>query len=166
MRVFGVVGYKNAGKTGLMERLVAAFAARGMRVSTIKHAHHRVDIDQPGKDSFRHRQAGATEVILASSERWALMSELRGAPEPDLDTLLSRLSPCDLVLVEGYKRDLHPKIEAFRAVAGHVLMAPDEATILAVASDVDLPECDKPVLNLDDTDAIVAFIAAQTGLAV
>lgn len=159
MKVFGVVGFKNAGKTGLMVRLVTAFAQRGVQVSTIKHAHHAVDIDRPGKDSFRHREAGAQEVLLASQARWALMSELRGAPEPALPDLLSRLSPCDLVLVEGYKRDSHPKIEAFRQSAGHALMAPDEDTIQAVASDVVLPGCSKPVFDLNDTDTIATFIA-------
>ena len=110
MKVWGVVGWKNAGKTGLMERLVAEFVARGVTVSTVKHAHHAFDIDQPGKDSHRHREAGASEVLLGSGARWALMAELRGADLPDLDALLSKLSPVDLVLVEGFKGASHPKI--------------------------------------------------------
>ncbi|MEO0504498.1 MAG: molybdopterin-guanine dinucleotide biosynthesis protein B, partial [Pseudomonadota bacterium] len=135
MRLYGVVGWKNAGKTGLMERLVAEITRRGHTVSTVKHAHHSFDVDHPGKDSYRHRAAGAHEVLLASRQRVALMQELRGADEPGLDTLLARLSPVDLVLVEGYKRDAHPKVEAHRAVTGNPLIAPDDPTVRAVASD-------------------------------
>lgn len=164
MRVYGIVGFRNAGKTGLMVRLVSEFTARGLTVSTIKHAHHAVDVDKPGKDSFRHRQAGATQVILASQARWALMSELRDMPEPALPDLLGKLSPVDLVLVEGYKRDDHPKIEVFRKDAGHDLLAGEEPTIRAVASDIPLPGCPKPVFDLDDTQAIAAFIASELGL--
>ncbi|WP_204115683.1 molybdopterin-guanine dinucleotide biosynthesis protein B [Shimia biformata] len=157
MKVFGITGWKNTGKTGLTERLVAEFTARGLTVSTIKHTHHGVDTDQPGTDSYRHREAGAQEVMLASGGRWALMHELRGAAEPGLDDLLARLSPCDLVLVEGFKRENHPKIETHRAVAGHELIAPGDATILAIASDVAL-DMDRPVFDLDDTGAIADFI--------
>ncbi|MEL6889328.1 MAG: molybdopterin-guanine dinucleotide biosynthesis protein B, partial [Pseudomonadota bacterium] len=126
MRLYGVVGWKNAGKTGLMERLVAEITSRGHSVSTVKHAHHSFDVDHPGKDSYRHRVAGAHEVLLASRQRVALMQELRGADEPSLDALLARLSPVDLVLVEGYKRDAHPKVEAHRVVTGNPLIAPDD----------------------------------------
>lgn len=163
MNVYGVTGWKNAGKTGLMERLVAAFTARGLRVSTIKHAHHAVDVDQPGTDSYRHRTAGAQEVVLASARRYAVMHELREADEPTLDALLARLSPVDLVLVEGYKREAHPKIEAYRAATGHALLAGDLPSIRAVAADcaIDAP-C--PVLSLDDTDAIADFILDDLGL--
>ena len=163
MKVYGVTGWKNAGKTGLMERLVAEIAGRGVRVSTIKHAHHAVDVDQPGTDSYRHRQAGAAEVILASASRYAVMHELRGAPEPGLQALLARLAPVDLVLVEGFKREAHPKIEAFRQAAGHALIAPDDATIRAVASDVPL-ELDRPVLDLDGTGMIADFILRDLGM--
>lgn len=163
MRVYGVTGWKNAGKTGLMERLVAEMVARGLSVSTVKHAHHAFDVDQPGRDSYRHRQAGAGEVLLASRQRVALMRELRGAEEPALADLLGMLAPCDLVLVEGYKRDHHPKIEAFRAETGHALIAPDDPTIRAVASDVAL-DLDRPVFDLDDTRAIADFILAEVGL--
>ncbi|MBC7132129.1 MAG: molybdopterin-guanine dinucleotide biosynthesis protein B [Roseovarius sp.] len=163
MRVYGVTGWKNAGKTGLMERLVAEMVARGLSVSTVKHAHHAFDVDQPGRDSYRHRQAGAGEVLLASRQRVALMRELRGAEEPALDDLLAMLAPCDLVLVEGYKRDRHPKIEAFRAETGHALIAPDDPTIRAVASDVAL-DLDRPVFDLNDTGAIADFILAEVGL--
>jgi len=138
MNVFGVTGWKNAGKTGLMERLVAEFCGRGLRVSTLKHAHHSFDVDHPGKDSHRHRMAGASQVLLASTERWALMNEHRGAPEPSLAALLAKLDPVDLVLIEGWKRDKHPKVEAWRAETGNPLIAPNDPTILAVASDTAL----------------------------
>lgn len=163
MRVFGVVGWKNAGKTGLMERLVADISARGFSVSTVKHAHHSFDVDHPGKDSHRHRVAGATEVLLASSNRFALMHELRGGAEPPLEALLDRMSPVDLVLVEGYKRDGHFKIEAHRTAAGNPLIAPDDDSILAVASDIPL-DVERPVFDLDDTTAIANFILKQVGL--
>ncbi|WP_298850694.1 molybdopterin-guanine dinucleotide biosynthesis protein B [uncultured Ruegeria sp.] len=163
MRVYGVTGWKNAGKTGLMERLVTELTGRGFTVSTVKHAHHSVDVDQPGTDSHRHRVAGASEVLLASGQRIALMQELRGAPEPPLSELLARLSPVDLVLVEGFKRENHPKIEAFRAEAGNALMAPKNSTIRAVASDTTL-ELDRPVLDLNDTAGIAGFILKEVGL--
>jgi len=135
VKVFGVIGWKNSGKTTLVERLVAEITARGLTVSTIKHAHHSVDVDQPGRDSFRHREAGAHEVILASPRRMALMRELRGAPEPGLADLLARLTPVDLVLVEGFKRETHAKIEAHRRATGKALIASGDKTVLAVASD-------------------------------
>ncbi len=163
MRVFGVTGWKNAGKTGLMERLVAEITGRGFTVSTVKHAHHSVDVDQPGTDSHRHRVAGANEVLLASGQRIALMQELRGAPEPPLAELLARLSPVDLVLIEGFKREDHPKIEAYRVEAGHALMAPENDTIRAVASDTPL-DLDRPVHDLDDTAGIADFILKEVGL--
>lgn len=163
MKVFGITGWKNSGKTGLMERLVAEYYARGLRVSTLKHAHHAFDIDQPGRDSYRHRAAGAQEVLIAGSTRWALMHELRGADEPTLEMLLARMSPVDLVLVEGWKREPHPKIECFRAEAGHALRAPDDASIRAVAADCDVA-VDRPVLALDDTRAIADFIVRELGL--
>ncbi|MFN3208229.1 MAG: molybdopterin-guanine dinucleotide biosynthesis protein B [Roseovarius sp.] len=163
MKLYGVVGWKNAGKTGLMERLVTEITGRGFSVSTVKHAHHSFDVDHPGKDSHRHRVAGATEVLLASRNRFALMHELRDEDEPSLDALLSKLAPVDLVLVEGYKRDAHPKVEAHRSVTGNPLIAPDDPTIRAVASDTAL-DLDRPVFNLDDTRAIADFILAETGL--
>lgn len=163
MRVYGVTGWKNAGKTGLMERLVAEITGRGFTVSTVKHAHHGVDVDQPGTDSHRHRVAGASEVLLASGQRVALMQELRGAPEPPLGELLARLSPVDLVLVEGFKREGHPKIEAFRAEAGNPLIAIENDTIRAVASDTAL-ELDRPVFDLNDTVRIADFILDEVGL--
>ncbi|MEM8730988.1 MAG: molybdopterin-guanine dinucleotide biosynthesis protein B [Pseudomonadota bacterium] len=163
MRVYGIVGWKNAGKTGLMERLVTDITGRGISVSTVKHAHHTFDVDHPGKDSFRHRSAGASEVLLASRNRVALMQELRNAPEPALSELLKRLSPVDLVLIEGYKRDAHPKVEAHRAQTGNPLIATDDPTIRAVASDVAL-DLDRPLFDLDDTGAIADFILREVGL--
>jgi molybdopterin-guanine dinucleotide biosynthesis protein MobB len=163
VRLYGVAGWKNAGKTGLMERLVAEITRRGFTVSTVKHAHHSFDVDHPGKDSFRHREAGAAEVLLASRNRVALMQELRDAPEPPLSELLARLRPVDLVLVEGYKRDAHPKVEAHRAATGNPLIAPEDPTIRAVASDVPL-SLDRPVFDLNDTAAIADFILSEVGL--
>jgi molybdopterin-guanine dinucleotide biosynthesis protein MobB len=163
MKLYGVTGWKNNGKTGLMERLVAHFTAAGLRVSTVKHAHHAFDVDQPGRDSYRHREAGAAQVLLTSARRWALMSELRDAEEPPLEEMLARLDPCDLVLVEGFKRAPHPKIEAHRTVAGKPLIAPGDPTVRAVASDEPL-ELDRPVFDLDDTAAIADFIRREVGL--
>lgn len=163
MRIYGVTGWKNAGKTGLMERLVAEITGRGYTVSTVKHAHHTFDVDQPGKDSHRHRVAGATEVLLASRNRFALMHELRDEGEPTLEALLQKLSPVDLVLVEGYKRDRHPKVEAFRAETGNPLIATDDPTIRAVASDTALT-IDRPLFDLNDTKAIADFILAEVAL--
>lgn len=157
MKIYGVTGWKNSGKTGLMERLVSEFTARGLRVSTLKHAHHAFDVDHDGTDSFRHRAAGAGQVLLSSGRRWALMSELGDAPEPPLVDLLSKLAPCDLVLIEGYKRADHPKIEAHRAATKQPLIAPDDPSIRAVASDSAL-DLDRPVFDLDDTKAIADFI--------
>ena len=163
MRLYGVVGWKNAGKTGLMERLVTEITGRGFTVSTVKHAHHTFDVDHPGKDSHRHRVAGATEVLLASRNRFALMHELRAEEEPALEDLLGKLAPVDLVLVEGYKRDAHPKVEAHRSVTGNSLIATDDPTVRAVASDTPL-DLDRPVFNLDDTKAVADFILSEVGL--
>ena len=157
MNVFGITGWKNAGKTGLMERLVVEIIGRGYTVSTLKHAHHTFDVDHPGKDSHRHRIAGASQVLLASTERWALMNEHRGTQEPSLPELLAKLDPVDLILIEGWKRDSHPKVEAWRAETGNPLIAPNDQTILAVASDICL-EIDRPVFDLDDTAVVADFI--------
>lgn len=163
MKIYGVVGWKNAGKTGLMERLVAEITGRGLTVSTVKHAHHSFDIDYPGRDSYRHREAGASEVLLASRERVALLRELRGAPEPRLPDLLARLAPVDLVLIEGYKSAGHPKIEAHRAEPGNPLIALSDPTIRAIASDVAL-EASVPVFDLNATAQIADFILSEVGL--
>jgi molybdopterin-guanine dinucleotide biosynthesis protein MobB len=163
MRVIGIVGWKNNGKTTLVVRLVEHFTRAGQRVATIKHAHHEADLDQPGKDSWRHREAGAVEVLLATARRWALIHELREEAEPPLDELLSRLSPADLVIVEGFKHFPHPKIETHRAARGTPLLAPGDPAIRAVASDEPLPGLDLPVLDLDDVPAIAAFIERMLG---
>ncbi len=164
MKVYGVIGWKNSGKTSLMERLVTEITGHGFSVSTVKHVHHSVDLDQPGKDTFRHRQAGAQEVVLASAERLAIMVEHRG-PEPELPAVLARLAPVDLVLVEGYKRDAHPKIEVWRMETGQPLIQPGDALVRAVATDAALT-LPVPVLDLNDTAAVAAFILRETGLAV
>ena len=164
MKVYGIIGWKNAGKTGLMERLVAAITARGFSVSTVKHVHHDVDLDQPGKDTFRHRIAGAREVVLASAHRFAILHEHRG-PEPDLAAILARIEPVDLVLVEGYKRDAHPKIEVFRHETGQTLIQLGDPLVRAVATDVQGLTLTVPVLDLNDTEAVAEFILKETGLA-
>ncbi|MEY4698156.1 MAG: molybdopterin-guanine dinucleotide biosynthesis protein [Pseudomonadota bacterium] len=165
MRIYGVIGWKNSGKTGLMERLVADITGRGFRVSTVKHVHHDVDLDQPGKDTFRHRAAGATEVVLASAHRWAILHEHRG-PEPSLTEVLARLAPVDLVLVEGYKRDAHRKVEVWRRETGHDLIQPGDPLVRAVATDAALPVAvPVPVLDLNDAAAVADFILAEVGLA-
>ncbi len=165
MKVFGVVGWKNSGKTSLMERLVTDITGRGFSVSTVKHVHHAVDLDQPGKDTFRHRQAGAREVILASADRFALLVEHRG-PEPELAAILARLAPVDLVLVEGYKRDAHPKVEVWRTETGQPLIQPGDPLVRAVATDAALPvQVPVPVLDLNDTAAVAGFILREVGLA-
>jgi len=163
MKIYGIVGYKNAGKTGLMERLVTEITGRGFTVSTLKHAHHTFDVDHPGKDSYRHRHAGAHQVLLSSRARWALMTELRDHAELPLAELLKHLDPVDLILVEGYKRDAHPKIEAYRAETDHPVIAREDATIRAVASDCAM-EVTQPVFDLNDTRAIADFILTEVGL--
>lgn len=163
MRVWGITGWKNTGKTTMTERLVAEFVRQGLRVSTVKHAHHATEVDHPGRDSFRHREAGAAQVIVASPVRWALMTELRGEQEPPLESLLARLDPCDLVLIEGYKAAPHPKIETHRDASGRDLLAPGNPTIRAVASD-GRPETALPLFDLDDVAGIAAFIRREVGL--
>lgn len=167
MKVLALAGYSGSGKTTLLEKLLPQFTARGLRVSVIKHTHHAFDIDRPGKDSFRHRQAGAGEVLLASSARWVLMSELRAAPEPSLAEHLARLSPCDLVLVEGFKNEPVPTLEVHRPLVGKPPLWRDHGQIVAVASDRPPPE-DFPAalvaLDLNDAPAIVQFILATVEL--
>ena len=166
MRVYGIVGRKNSGKTHLVVRLVEAACARGLRVATVKHAHHAFDIDHEGKDSFRHRQAGAREVIVASSQRWALLHENRGEPEATLDELLARLSPCDLVLVEGFKAGRHPRLEVFRRGCVEPPLVLTDPALEALVTDLEPLEAPagRPLLDIDDTAAVLAFILARTGL--
>ncbi|NKX44501.1 molybdopterin-guanine dinucleotide biosynthesis protein B [Roseicyclus persicicus] len=163
MRVYGVTGWKNTGKTTLTERLVAELVGQGLRISTVKHAHHATEIDHPGRDSHRHRQAGAGQVIVASPVRWALMTELRGAEEPALSDLLAHLDPCDLVLIEGYKTAPHPKIETHRKAAGRDLLALHNPTIRAIAADGPVDSA-LPRFDLDDVAGIARFIRAEVGL--
>lgn len=163
MRVFGFAGYSGSGKTTLIEQLIPRLTQRGLRVSLMKHAHHAFDIDRPGKDSWRHREAGASEVMITSGQRWVLMHELRGEPEPDMAMQLQRFSPCDLILVEGYKRAAIPKIEVHRPATGRSLIHPGDADIVAVAADGPVQTA-LPVLDLNDYDAVASFIVHHVGL--
>ena len=163
MKVFGFAGYSGSGKTTLIEQLIPRFVMEGLRVSVIKHAHHDFDIDRPGKDSYRHREAGALEVMLTAGNRWVLMHELRGQPEPDLPQQLSRLSSCDLVLVEGFKRQPIPKLEVHRKAAGAPLIFPGDSTVVAVATDEPL-DARLPQFGLQDYDDMAAFIMNHLGL--
>jgi molybdopterin-guanine dinucleotide biosynthesis protein B len=155
MRIIGLAGWSGSGKTTLITKAIPRLIARGHRVSTLKHAHHGFDLDRPGKDSFMHRAAGATEVAISSARRFAILHELRAEPEWDLPALLAKLTPVDLVLVEGFKRDAFPKLEIHRAANGKPLLHPDDPHIVAIASDTVLPQAKVPVIGLDDVDAIV-----------
>ena len=161
MRVFGLVGWSGSGKTTLMTRLIPELARRGIRISTVKHAHHSFDVDQPGKDSFLHRTAGAVEVMVASANRWALMREHRGAPEPTLEDLVRSMSPVDLLMIEGFKRHRHPRLEVHRPSVGKPLICREDATVLAVASDEPIAELPVPRLELDDVSGIADFVLAR-----
>ena len=163
MKVVGIVGYSGSGKTTLIERLIPLLGQAGKRVSVIKHAHHRFDIDRPGKDSFRHREAGSSEVLLVSDQRWALLHELRGESPPSFEEQLALLSPCDIVLVEGYKHAPISKIEVHRAETGHPLLYPADAHVVAVATDEPLVTR-LPQLPLDDASAIARFILVHVPL--
>ena len=162
MRVIGLAGWSGSGKTTLLTRLIPRLVARGLAVSTLKHAHHGFDVDQPGKDSHSHRMAGATEVMVGSSARFALVHELRGAREPTLQELLTRMSPVDLVVVEGYKAAPIPKLEVHRAAVGKPLLHPDDDCIVAVASDVPLPQVELPVVSLDDIETIANVVTVES----
>jgi molybdopterin-guanine dinucleotide biosynthesis adapter protein len=161
MRVIGIAGWSGAGKTTLLAKLIPRLTARSVSVSTVKHAHHGFDLDQPGKDSHVHRMAGATEVLVSSANRWALVHELRGSVEMSLGDLLAKLAPVDLVIVEGFKRGSHPKLEVFRAAVGKPLLHPGDPHIVAVASDAPLPAARVPVVALDDIDAIADLVLAR-----
>ena len=154
MRIIGLAGWSGAGKTTLLTRLIPCLTGRGISVSTIKHAHHAFDVDRPGKDSYEHRSAGAKQVLVSSAKRWALMTEHRGAAEPGLRELLAQLSPVDLVIIEGFKREGHPKIEVHRAGNGKPWLHPEDPLILAIASDVTPPPGAPPHLALDAIEAI------------
>jgi molybdopterin-guanine dinucleotide biosynthesis protein B len=163
MKIFGFAGYSGSGKTTLIEQLIPLFVKHGLKVSLIKHAHHTFDVDQEGKDSYRHRHAGCTEVLVTSSRRWALMHELRGAPEPTLKEQIARLSPCDLLLVEGFKHEPIPKLEVYRAEVGEAMIHPHDANIVAVASDAKV-DTKLPQLDLNKPEAVAEFVLQQVGL--
>jgi molybdopterin-guanine dinucleotide biosynthesis adapter protein len=164
MKIFGFAGWSGSGKTTLIEKLIPRFVARGLRVSLIKHAHHTFDVDQPGKDSYRHRHAGASEILVTSSRRWVLMHELRGDQEPSFDEQIRHLSPCDLLLVEGFKFAPIPKLEVWRAEPGEPLLHPKDPHIVAVASDAKV-DAKVPLLDLNDHAAIETFIVKHLKLA-
>jgi molybdopterin-guanine dinucleotide biosynthesis adapter protein len=158
MRVIGLAGWSGSGKTTLLTKVIPRIVARGLTASTLKHAHHAFEVDQPGKDSHSHRMAGATEVLVGAASRWALVHELRDETEPSIGALLRKLSPVDLVLIEGYKRERHPKLEVHRAAVGKPLLHPEAPAIVAIASDAPLPAAGVPVVDLDDVDGIVDIL--------
>lgn len=160
MKVLGISGWSGAGKTTLLAELIPLLVARGVKVSTIKHAHHEFDVDKPGKDSYRHREAGAAEVLISSAKRYAIMHEHRGAAEPTLEELLTRLSPVDLVLVEGFKKSTHAKIEVWRAATGKPMLLPDDPSVIAVASDTSVPGLKVPMLDANRPQQVADFIMA------
>ena len=163
MKIIGFAGFSGSGKTTLIEKVIPCLVMEGYRVSLIKHAHHEFDIDQPGKDSFRHRHAGASEVLVSSSQRWAIMHELRGVPEPSLDAQLEHLSPCDVVIVEGWKNHAMPKIEVHRKLNNKPLLFLDDKNVVAVATDEPLvTSC--PQFDLDDAESVAQFIITHLGL--
>ena len=164
MKTFGFAGWSGSGKTTLIEKLIPLFVKSGLRVSLIKHAHHTFDVDKEGKDSWRHRHAGATEVLVTSSRRWVVMHELRGAPEPTFEEQVNRLSPCDLLLVEGFKHASIPKLEVWREQTGEGFLHPQDPNIVAVATDARI-ETRLPVLDLNAHEAVAAFILGRLGLA-
>ena len=161
MRIIGLAGWSGSGKTTLVTAVIPVLVRRGLKVATVKHAHHELDIDQPGKDSWLHRQAGASEVAIVSSRRWAMVHELGDEPEPALGDVLEKLSPVDLVIVEGFKRHAHPKLEVYRAAVGKPLLHPDDDCIVAVATDAALPQASVPVLMLDDIGGIANVLQAE-----
>ncbi len=161
MRIIGLAGWSGAGKTTLMTRVIPVLVQRGLKVATVKHAHHEFDIDRPGKDSWLHREAGASEVAIVSSRRWALIHELRGEAEPPLAEILAKLSPVDQVIVEGFKRHTLPKLEIHRAAIGKPLLYPDDDCIVAIATDAPLPQAQLPVLMLDDVESVANVLQAE-----
>lgn len=164
MRTFGLIGWSGSGKTTLMVQLLPELISRGLTVSTMKHTHHHFDIDKPGKDSYEHRAAGAKEVMIASSRRWALVHELRDEPEADMEDMIAQMTPVDLLLIEGFKSHRHAKLEVFRPSTGKSMLCGTDPTVVAVASDESLPELEIPRLDLNNVKAIADFIVAQCGL--
>jgi molybdopterin-guanine dinucleotide biosynthesis protein B len=164
MKVIGIAGYSGSGKTTLIEKVIPLLVGLGLRVSLVKHAHHEFDVDRPGKDSYRHRHAGCTEVLVSSDRRWALMHELRGAPEPTLAEQLRHLSPCDVVIVEGYTREPIPKLEVHRRAADAPLLYPEDPHVIAIATDEPL-DTSLPQIALDDAEGVARFLVEHFGLA-
>ncbi len=169
MRVLGLAGWSGSGKTTLVCKLIPALVRRGLRVSTMKHAHHSFDVDKPGKDSYEHRAAGATEVMVSSANRWALMHENRDAPEPDVTALKAHMTAVDLLIIEGFKRETHEKIEVYRPSLGQPLLAASDPKVVAIASDAPVPEAASlngglPVIDLNDIEALADFVVAHCGL--
>ena len=163
MKIIAFAGYSGSGKTTLIEKVIPCLVLGGHRVSLLKHAHHEFDIDQPGKDSYRHRHAGASEVLVSSSQRWAIMHELRGAPEPSLEAQLGHLSPCDVVIVEGWKNHAMPKIEVHRKLNDKPLLFPDDRNVVAIATDEPLATA-LPQFDLDDAESVAQFVMTHLGL--
>jgi molybdopterin-guanine dinucleotide biosynthesis adapter protein len=161
MRIIGLAGWSGSGKTTLVTNVIPVLVKRGLKVATVKHAHHDFDTDKPGKDSWLHRQAGATEVAIVSSRRWAIVHELGEEPEPPLGDVLAKLSPVDLVIVEGFKRHAHPKLEVYRFAVGKPLLHPDDDCIVAIATDAPLPQALVPVLMMDDIESIANMLQAE-----
>ena len=164
MKIFAITGHKNTGKTNLMERVLKEIVSRGITVSTVKHAHHDTDIDHPGRDSYRHRQAGASQVVLSTKNRWAIMTELRGSPEAKLENIIKSMNPVQLILIEGYKDNLYSKIETFRQEINKPLLARSNGTIKAVASDTSIQDLKVPNFNLNDTKKITNFLLQEVGI--
>lgn len=165
MKVLGLAGWSGAGKTTLLAKLIPELIRRGITVSTMKHAHHAFDVDTPGKDSYVHREAGATEVLVASGSRWALMHEHRGSPEPSSQELMRHMSPVDLLLVEGFKKESHDKLEIYREANGRPLLASEDPHVVAILADGPVPETALPVIDLNDTAAIADFVMRHCGFA-
>ncbi len=164
MKIFGLAGWSGSGKTTLIVKLMPELVGRGFEVSTMKHAHHNFDIDEPGKDSYEHRVAGAKEVMISAANRWALMHELRGEEKPSVEELIGRMTPVDLLLVEGFKSHLHPKIEVHRPSVGKPLLQKDDKEIVAVASDEEIAGLPVPVLDINDSGTIADFIVKTCAL--
>ncbi|MDX1710510.1 MAG: molybdopterin-guanine dinucleotide biosynthesis protein B [Rhodovibrionaceae bacterium] len=164
MKVIGIAGWSGSGKTTLVTRLIPVLVGRGLRVSSMKHAHIHFDVDKPGKDSYEHRQAGATEVLVTSPKRWALMHELRGAPEAGMREMIARMTPVDLLVVEGFKHEDHDKLEVYRRVVGKPLLATQDPNVVGVLSDAPVPEVSVPVIDLNDIEAVADFVVRHCGL--
>jgi molybdopterin-guanine dinucleotide biosynthesis adapter protein len=165
MKIFGLAGWSGSGKTTLLVRLLPELTGRGLAVSTMKHAHHAFDVDQSGKDSYAHREAGASEVLVSSANRWALMHELRGGAEPSVEELIAHMTPVDLLIIEGFKSHAHDKLEVYRASVGKPLLCRDDPYVVAIASDAPVGGVGIPVIDIDDMRAIADFIVAHTGMA-